>query len=89
MKFTFVFSHETRFDEMSISGEPLLDWGAHGRQLHDVREIHISDDGTSYQPSWAYMARGGYGLPKVLTGIAMIYPSTTCRQATPEGVASL
>jgi hypothetical protein len=29
------------------------------------------------------MAMGGHGLPKVLPGPAMPYPSTPCRQATP------
>jgi hypothetical protein len=29
-------------------------------------------------------ARGGHGLPKVSPGLAMPYPSTPCRQATPE-----
>jgi hypothetical protein len=31
-----------------------------------------------------HMARGGHGLPKVLLGPAMPYPSTLCGFATPE-----
>jgi hypothetical protein len=31
-----------------------------------------------------HVARGGHGVPKVLIGPAMPYPSTPCRQATPE-----
>jgi hypothetical protein len=30
------------------------------------------------------MARGGHGLPKVLLGPALTYPSTLCGWATPE-----
>jgi hypothetical protein len=32
----------------------------------------------------SHMARGGHGLPKVLLGPAMPYPSTLCGWATPE-----
>jgi hypothetical protein len=30
------------------------------------------------------MAKGGHGLPKVIPGPAMPYPSTPCKRATPE-----
>jgi hypothetical protein len=33
---------------------------------------------------WQGVAMGGYGLPKVLLGAAMPYPSTPCGQVTPE-----
>jgi hypothetical protein len=32
----------------------------------------------------ANIARGGHGLPKVVPGLAMPYPSTPCGRATPE-----
>jgi hypothetical protein len=37
-----------------------------------------------YVQSQARMARGSHGLPKVLLGPAMPYPSMLCRQTTPE-----
>jgi hypothetical protein len=53
------------------------------------------EDDITWLRSMGYVARGGHGLPKVSTGLAMLVPSTPCGQAacsrllpfwTPHGV---